>query len=105
MYRATTPTITFRFPENIDMTQASDVKVTFKSKRYGYELTKEADDLIVEEHSVSVLLSQEETLEFGLGSSEAQINWLYNEGTVTKRACSNIVALTINDNLLNEVWE
>lgn len=105
MYRATTPMITFNFPENIDMTQASDVKVTFKSNRYGYKLTKTADDLVVEAHSVSVFLTQEETLKFGLGSSEAQINWLYNEGTVMKRACSNIVALTINENLLNEVWE
>ena len=105
MYRATTPTITFKFPNNIDMTQASDVKVTFRSSRSGYELTKESDDLVITEHSVSVLLSQEETLEFAGRSTEAQINWLYNEGTVVKRACSNIVALTINENLLDEVWD
>lgn len=105
MYRATTPTITFRFPETIDMTQTSDVKVTFKSNRHGYILTKEDSDLIVDEHSVSVFLTQEETLRFGLGNSEAQINWLYNEGSTVKRACSNIVALTIRENLLNEVWE
>lgn len=105
MYRATTPTITFNFPESIDMTQASDVKVTFKSTKDGYKLTKTADDLIIEEHSISVFLDQDETLRFSLGSSEAQINWLYSEGTVTKRACSNIVPLTIKENLLNEVWE
>lgn len=104
MYRATTPTITFKFPERIDMTQASDVKVTFKSSR-GYELTKESEDLVIAEHSVSVLLSQEETLNFVGRNTEAQINWLYNEGTETKRACSNIVALTIRENLLDEVWE
>ena len=105
MYRATTPTITFNFPNNIDMTQASDIKVTFKSKRHGYKLTKTSNDLTVTEHTVSVLLTQEETLKFALGESEAQINWLYSEGNIVKRGCSNIVDLIINENLLNEVWE
>lgn len=105
MYRATTPTITFNFPSDIDMTRASDVKVTFKSRKYGYQLTKTADDLTVDAHAVSVSLSQEETLKLSSGESEAQINWLYDEGTTMKRACSNIVLLTVKDNLLNEVWE
>ena len=103
MYRATTPTVTFNFPSTVDMTQASDVKVTFKSKRYN--LTKDSEDLVIDAHSVSVLLTQEETIKFALGNFEAQVNWLYNEGNIVKRACSNIVVLTANENLLNEVWE
>ena len=104
MYKLTTPTVTFNFPETIDMTQASDIKVTLKGSDR-YKLTKESDDLDVTEHSVSVSFTQQETSRLALGNIEAQVNWLYTEGNIIKRACSNIVTLTVNKNLLEEVWE
>ena len=104
MYRATTPTITFNFPNTIDMTEAEDVYVTFKNGKSNYKLTKTIDDgIVVTEHTVVATLSQVETLKFLVGTTATQVNWTYNEGNKKKRACTNIVDLTIKENLLNEV--
>lgn len=106
MYRATTPTITFKFPDTINMLEAEDVYVTFSSKKKNYKLTKRVDDgIIVTEHTVVVTLSQEETLRFMRDVAETQVNWLYREGSRVKRACSQIVELTVHDNLLDKVIE
>ncbi len=99
MYRATTPTITFNIP--VDLTEASEVYVTFAYQ--GGVLTKTSESLTITTSSVAVYLSQEETLTLPVGEVTAQINWLYEEEGAIKRACSNIIKVNISRNLIDEV--
>ncbi len=105
MYKATTPTISFTLPESVDMTQASNVYVTFAKKGGSVLMTKEGSDVTVEAHSVAVTFTQEETLELPAQPIQAQINWIYTEGAQVKRACSSIVEIAVKDNLLDEIKE
>lgn len=102
MYRGTTPTYTFTLPECVDMTQATDVFVTFSRTDMSLIFTKTGEDLGVTEHSVSVYLTQEETLSFPNAKVAVQLNWLLPG---RKRACSNILFITAKQNLINEVIE
>lgn len=105
MYKATTPTAVFTFPESIDMTQASAVYVTFADMRSQTILTKETEELTISEHEVRAELTQEETLQFQTKQFQVQINWLYEENGKIKRACSKIVTGEMGDNLIPEVLE
>ena len=100
MIRGTTPTFTLTLNDNtIDLTQAVNVYATFKQG--DKVLTKTGEDITVTAKTVEVYLNQEETLSFLAGSKVAiQLNWTYAEG---KRACSNIVAVDINHNLIGSV--
>ena len=102
MYRGTTPTYIFTLPESVDMTQATDVYVTFAKTDTTIIFTKTGDDLEVAEHTVSVYLTQEETLSFPNAKVAVQLNWLFPNG---RRACSNILYITARQNLINEVIE
>lgn len=57
--RGVTPTFTLTFTDNIDLTQAEHVYVTFVG---GKAITKSDDDLTVAERQIDVYLTQEETL-------------------------------------------
>lgn len=102
MYKGTTPTYIFTNNE-VDLTQATKVYVTFSDGNGNEIVTKSGDDLTVEEHSVSVWLSQAETLSFPNGRVAVQINWTYNEENKVKRACSEKMTITANKNLIDEV--
>lgn len=102
MYRGTTPTFTFTLPESVDMSQATDVFVTFACRNNAVLFTKTDDDIEVTEHAVSVWLNQVETLSFPDGQVMIQLNWLYPPN---KRACSNVLYLDVKNNLLNRVLE
>lgn len=102
MYKGITPTFTLTLPEDIDLSTASNVYATFVSKD-GVSMTKSGDDLSVDKNTISVLLTQAETLSFPRGEVSVQVNWTYQEEDVTKRACSTIATVTWTDNLLNEV--
>jgi hypothetical protein len=102
MYRGTTPTYIFTLPESVDMTQATDVYVTFAKTDTTIILTKTGDDLEVTEHTVSVYLTQEETLSFPNAKVAVQLNWIYPP---EKRACSNIIYIDAKRNLIDEVIE
>lgn len=104
MYRATTPTITIKVPD-VDMTQATNLVATIRSNRSGNSFNKFMDDLNVSEHEVAIFLTQEESLMLPVGDVSVMLNWLYNEGTTTKRACTEEVVIKVKDNLFNEVWE
>ena len=97
--RLTTPTFTLTFPESalIDLTAADDVFVTFA---YGGEiLTKTGVALTVEAKSVSVYLTQEETMSFPVGNVQIQVNWV-DSGN---RFASEIVTYPISENLMSRV--
>ena len=68
--RGTTPTHTFRVP--IDLTSAAVLKVYYKQ---GYEVLveKEKPDLVVTPSTITVQLTQEETLRFADGQIKMQI--------------------------------
>lgn len=97
----TTPTFTLTFSEQeLDLTEAKNVYVTFTSGEY--ELTKEDEDITVGEKSIEVYLSQEETGNFRRGEVEIQVNWTSPDG---KRVASNVVTYPISKQLLKRVVE
>lgn len=103
MVRGTTPTYIFKLPKDIDLGLAETVYVTFSNKQYQTLLTKRDDDLDISENLVSVFLTQEETLSIPKGEAYVQINWIYNDGQTRKRACSKIIPVPVDRNLINEV--
>lgn len=103
MVRGTTPTYIFTFPNDIDLGIAETVWVTFANKQYQILLTKRDDDLDISANTVSVFLTQEETLAMQRSEIYIQINWTYDDGGVIKRACSEIITDGVGRNLVNEV--
>lgn len=97
--RATTPTFTLTFTEEeLDLTQATNVYVTFEQGEVNF--TKTALD--VAEKQVDVYLSQEETLRFKVGVVNIQVNWTMANG---RRACSDVKQVEITKQLLRQVIE
>lgn len=75
MYRGTTPTFTFKVNTDIDLNEIAECWITFKSKLGNKEKTFVLSDIIVDpvEKTLTVALSQDETLYFNTGSLEVQI--------------------------------
>lgn len=96
----TTPTFTLTFSEEIDLTQAANVYVTFQSGTQ--TVTKTGDALQIAERSIGVLLSQEDTLAFLAGPVSIQANWTTPDG---KRLASEIVKYQFDKQLLMRVIE
>ena len=98
--RATTPTFTLTFDEQgLDLTQAENVYVTFSSG--GKKVTKTGEDLTVTENTISVYLSQEDTIGWRKGEVLIQANWTLSDGQY--RASSDIVRCDVSNQLLDEV--
>ena len=98
--RGVTPTFTLTFDdEGLDLTQANHVYVTFRNRKV---ITKKDADLNVSENSISVYLSQEETLSFRDGDTAIQANWTYGNGS---RAASEIVVYRFTEQLYDTVAE
>ena len=100
MVQATTPTFTFTFPSTID--PSTFQKTVFSLEQEGLEFEKTGEDLTIEGQTISVSLTQKETLSLKVGKAEVQLNWLYPDGT---RACSDINEIAITKNLLQEILE
>ena len=102
MFRYTTPTITFTIKDDFDMTQASDVYMTFTDSNGNIQFTKQLseEELTVTEHTVAVRLTQAESASIPGGTFRAQLNWLYNDNDTVLRDCSDIVEEVMEDNLL-----
>lgn len=99
--RATTPTFTLSFTEEeLDLTQASNVYVTFEQGRNS--ITKSGTDLTIGAKQIEVFLGQSETLNFREGALKIQANWTLTGG---RRACSNVVTYSLTEQLLEEVVE
>lgn len=103
--RGTTPTYTFTLPETIDLTAAEKIIVTFAKSDYTKIMDKTGDDIDVSAHSVSVYLTQEETLAFPTSSILVQMNIMMVDGGVTKRIPTEIVRIPTCRNLIDEVIE
>lgn len=99
--RGTTPTITLTIDdETIDLTQATNVYVTFS--RRGNIVTKTGTDLTIDENTIEVTLSQAETLAFSDGPVDVQANWTYAGGA---RCATEIAGLDLTRQLLERVIE
>lgn len=96
--KGTTPTFTLTFSdENLDLTQAVHVIATFRGAK---TVEKSKTDLEISEKSVSVYLTQQETLALSQGDVLIQLNWTYQDG---KRSASDIVKYSFSDNLLERI--
>lgn len=89
--RGTTPTYILTFPDTIDLTTMDDIKVTIADSSYNNLLTFEKADLTIDTTSISVFLTQEQTLALPLGTLLIQVNMTFTEGGLVKRIASEIV--------------
>ena len=92
--RGTTPTIIFTFTD-FDPTEAEKVIVTFSN---GLEITEA--DMDITTTSISVWLSQEQTLQMTQGVITVQINFLFTDG---QRVATQPQRIEWSKNLHNEV--
>ena len=92
-----TPTITVTVGNDIDLTEAAHIYVSFKQ---GKKLLKLTDGFDVTEHQVDIYLEQADTLSFDPGSVEIQLNWTFSSG---QRAATKPVVLSVAPNHLLEV--
>ena len=98
MVQATTPTFVLTLPDTVDLTEPIHFYFTL---RQGIVRIEKADsDLVIDGQTISVYLSQAETLTLTPGIVKLQLNWTYANGS---RAASEIVSVNVTDNLLKEV--
>lgn len=100
MVQGITPTITMNFANTVDFSEITNMYFTLTQGRH--VIKKTGEDVVISGHSVSVYLSQVDTIKLEVGEAEIQLNWAYADGS---RACSNIVTIEISKNLLREVIE
>lgn len=98
MVQATTPTFVLTLPNDVDPSDFANIYFTLRQKNVLIEKT--GTDLTIDGQTVSVYLSQAETLKLISGSAQIQLNWTYPNSA---RACSNIVSVQVTENLLKEV--
>ena len=97
--RYTTPVFTLTFTEQgLDLTQATGVYVTFKQGDKVQTYTGES--LTVEEKSIGVAFSQQDSSAFYVGDVEIQANWVTGDG---QRAASEVVKYQFTEQLLRQV--
>lgn len=77
MRQGTTPTIQITI-NDIDLNEIQNIYVVFEQN--GYILKKESSDLDIEGNVISVLLSQEETLNFKEGTCNIQLRMITKGG-------------------------
>ena len=100
MVQATTPTFVLTLPNDVDPSDFANIYFTLRQKNVLIEKT--GTDLTIDGQTVSVYLSQAETLQLVPGAAQIQLNWTYANGS---RACSNIASVQVTENLLKEVVE
>lgn len=98
MVQATTPTFVLSLPETVDLSEAENVYFTIRQNQT--LITKSGENITVAGNTVYVPLSQAETVRLYNGVAKIQLNWTYADG---KRACSNIVNIKVDSNLIMEV--
>lgn len=98
MVQATTPTFIMTLPDTVDLLQANHVVWTLEQGKV--KISKSDEDLTFDSHTVTVSLSQEETLILTRGNAQIQLNWTYADGS---RACSNIENVPVDPNLYKAV--
>lgn len=79
MRRGTTPTLTCK----IDGADLTDCHIFITLRQGGYELDIEDPEVVATETgcTITVILTQEQTLKFKAGIVEVQIRWITSDGT------------------------
>lgn len=105
MIIGTTPTFTLKIKRtsNVDLTLANNIYITLKQG--SILLTKTGVDvIIVDEKTIQVSLTQEESLNFTIDKPiELQLNWTYNEANIVKRAATKVATVSLEKQLLKQV--
>ena len=103
MIIGTTPTFILSIPEDSgsDLTKANQIYFTIRQGSIIYTKTGE-DITIVDKNTITVSLTQEETLSFKyLVDAEIQLNWIENN----KRYATKTRKIPLDKNLIKEVIE
>lgn len=102
MTRGTTPTYVIKLEDTVDCSSMTQVYISFYQQQQNYadHLLTKTGSINAENHTVSVMLSQEETLEFNEGSVQIQIRGIFSNNVVF---ASNIVNDTVYNVLYQEV--
>lgn len=100
MVQATTPTFVLTLPNDVDLTEPNHF--FFTAQQGNTVIQKSDEDLVIDGHTVSVYLTQEDTIKFLSGNIRIQLNWTYDDGS---RAASEIATVRVTENLLKEVIE
>lgn len=98
MVQATTPTFVLTLPDTVDLTEP--IHFYFTLRQGNVRIEKADSDLVIDGQTISVYLSQAETLTLTTGIVKLQLNWTYTNGS---RAASEIVSVNVTENLLKEV--
>lgn len=72
MRRGTTPTITCTLSTDIDLTESDLIRMIIRQGG-NVKLIKEADDVTIQDKTITVRLSQEETFAFYPGTADIQV--------------------------------
>ena len=97
--QATTPTITYLAPEDLDMTTTRNIYFTLSQGER--KITKTGSDLFVTASSVGVYLSQRDTVWLDPDrEAKHQLNWTFSDG---RRGMTREKIIEIDPNLLPEV--
>ena len=104
VYKGATPTLSFTFPETIDLTLATDAVFTCTDGYKNIRLEKTGEDLVITPHQVDIRFTQEETLSMPK-AAQVQANFLFADGSRVDRVPSKIVNLEFETNLKPEVME
>ena len=100
MYKGSTPTFTFTFDEDFDPSSATSVILTFSANGINAILEKTKSELTIDSHSVTIKLTQAETLLFPAGRLYCQLNFVMSDGT---RLPTDIAIVMFDNNLHDEV--
>lgn len=100
MTRYTTPTETFTLPDDVDTSTLSGYEVVFMQD--DVTLIKTQDDCTLDEQTISVTLTQEETASFSKGRCNVQIRGIYTDESVF---ATTIQQIYVHDVLNGEVME
>ncbi len=98
MVQATTPTFILTLPASVDLSEASSV--VFSAAQEQHTIEKTGTDLTIDGLTVSVYLSQAETLQLHAGTLKIQLNWVYADGS---RAATDVKTVRVTENLLKRV--
>lgn len=107
MYRGTTPTITCKFNNEINLDAFDQIWVTFKGSKgiITNEVTLTKDDVVIdnEKQTITFALTQVQTLKFGSYSKlQCQIRF-FIDGDPPEAYATNIVDLVVKDILKDGV--
>ena len=102
--KGATPTLSFTFPDTLDLTLATDAVFTFTDGYRNIKLEKSGEDLVISPHQIDIRFTQEETLAMPK-VAQVQANFLFADGSRVDRVPSKIVNIEFSTNLKPEVME